>query len=360
MSRRLPVFRPADCARHLPPFELVEGGRAVPYSDRPERIEQLAAALSGCGFAEITAAESAAPSLLVDIHSRAYLDFLAVAYADWQREGAAYGLAVDGPLLPALAAPRRPLPGEAPPPKSLFARAAYHQLDLAAPIVADTYDAALASAGCALAAAEAVLASGGVAFALCRPPGHHAGSDFAGGFCYLNNAALAAQTLQARLGGRVALIDLDYHAGNGTQDIFYRRGDVLTASLHADPSWEYPFFSGHASETGAGSGQDCHRNLPLPRDTDDARYLAALDEALGWLGAGQPRALVVSIGFDIYIDDPLGRFRISRAGLFAIGQRLARLGLPTVLCLEGGYHSESLGDNAIAFLRPFAEPAARL
>lgn len=350
----LPVFVPTGSARHNPPFELVEGGRQVPYSDGEDRLSIISAALSCAGFADLRPALPADPRSLATVHDPAYLAFLATAYADWQSEGAAYGLDVSGPLLPALSAPRRPLRPGTPPPQSLFARAAYHLLDLAAPIVAGTYAAALASAGCALAAADEVLRSGAAAFALCRPPGHHAGRDFAGGFCYLNNAALAAHRLGAGLAGRVALIDIDYHAGNGSQDIFYERSDVLTVSLHADPAWEYPFFSGHADETGAGPGLGCHRNLPLPRHTDDARYLAALDEALAWVRAHDPRGVVVSAGFDIYIDDPLGRFAITRPGLAAIGERLASLQLPTVLTLEGGYQTADLGDNAVALLQPFA------
>ncbi len=325
----------------------------MPYSDSEGRIESIAAALASSGLATLHYAPLCDPSLLPTIHHPAYLDFLRTAFADWQREGAKYGLAVDGPLLPALSAPRRPLPIGTPPPQSLFARAGYHLLDLAAPIVEGTYAAALASAGCAVAATDAVLQTRGVAFALCRPPGHHAGRDFAGGFCYLNNAALAAHRLQAALRDRVALLDLDYHAGHGSQDIFYERADVLTLSLHADPAWEYPFFSGHAHETGAGAGRGCHRNLPLPRDTDDAHYLRTLDEALLALAAQGPAALVVSMGFDIYIDDPLGRFRITRVGLHAIAERVADLRLPTVLVLEGGYHTADLGENAVTFLRPF-------
>ena len=201
--------------------------------------------------------------------------------------------------------------------------------------------------------ADLLLKGEPVAYALCRPPGHHAYADQAGGFCYLNNAALATHRLQAALRDRVALLDLDYHAGHGSQDIFYERADVLTLSLHADPAWEYPFFSGHAHETGAGAGRGCHRNLPLPRDTDDAHYLRTLDEALLALAAQGPAALVVSMGFDIYIDDPLGRFRITRVGLHAIAERVADLRLPTVLVLEGGYHTADLGENAVTFLRPF-------
>jgi acetoin utilization deacetylase AcuC-like enzyme len=330
----------------------------VPYSDSEDRVEHIAAALTAAGFAELHDAAPADPQALTGIHDPAYLAFLSGAYADWLREGAEYGLAVDGALLPALSAPRRPLPPGTPPPRSLFARAGYHLLDLAAPIVAGTYGAALASAGCAIAAADAVLRSSShsprAAFALCRPPGHHAGRDFAGGFCYLNNAALAAHRLQAALAGPVALLDIDYHAGNGSQDIFYDRPDVLSVSLHADPAWEYPFFSGHADQTGIGAGRGCHRNLPLPPHTDDAGYLDALATALAWLRPQQPRALVVSVGFDIYIDDPLGRFDITRAGLAAIGARLADLGLPTVLALEGGYQTADLGQNAVAFLQPFS------
>lgn len=344
------VFAPTDLTLHDPPFEMVEGGRSVPYSDAPARVTRVLSALGRTGWAQRCEAPKAADRDLYigGVHDGEYVDFLRTAFADYQREGAAYGLTLGPVLLPAIWPPRRPMAR----PQSLFARAGYHQIDLAAPIVAGTYAAACASVDCALAAADCVLAGDAAAFAVCRPPGHHAGRDFAAGFCYLNNAAIAAQRMRAR--GRVAIVDIDYHAGHGTQDVFYRSADVLTVSLHADPAWEYPFFVGHAGEIGEGAGRGYHRNIPLPRGTDDARYLTALDSALADVRAYGPTALIVSAGMDIYRGDPVGQFAISPAGIAQIGARLAGLGLPTVWVMEGGYDSAELGDNFVRLLEPLS------
>jgi acetoin utilization deacetylase AcuC-like enzyme len=199
-----------------------------------------------------------------------------------------------------------------------------------------------------------VTSSSQSAFALCRPPGHHAGRANCGGYCYINNAAVAANWLSAR--GPVALLDVDYHAANGTQDIFYERRDVLTISIHADPAHEYPHFCGYADETGAGAGAGRHRNFPLPAGTDDPGYFAALDQALSIIRGSALAYLVLSIGMDIYEADPLGKFRITRDGIREIGRRIAGLGLPSVIVMEGGYNNNALGENVVAMLEPFAAP----
>lgn len=348
------AFFPTATALHAPPFEVVEGGVQVPYTDGCERVTRLVSALQTSGVAVPQPAPAWDTASLDRLHAPDYLAFLRSAHADWLAEATRYGLSAETPLLPALSSPRRPRPATARGLQSVFARAGYYILDLAAPITAGTWPAVLDSAGCAVAAAHAVADGQRTAVALCRPPGHHAGRDFAGGFCYLNNAGLAAETLRIRLGGRVAIVDIDYHAGHGTQDLFYARSDVVTLSLHADPSWEYPFFSGYREEEGEGPGLGYHRNLPLPRGIDDAAYLAALDAGLAWVRAQAPLGLVVSAGLDLYGGDPVGRFAISRAGIARIGARLAALGLPSVVVLEGGYDLESLGANLVALLAAFA------
>jgi acetoin utilization deacetylase AcuC-like enzyme len=222
-------------------------------------------------------------------------------------------------------------------------------MDLSACIVEGTYKAALASANCALSAAQ-VVAEGGErsAFGLCRPPGHHAGKDYAGGYCFINNASVAANWLSAK--GRVALLDIDYHAGNGTQDIFYDRDDVLTISIHADPHFEYPNFIGHADERGRGRGFGFHHNFPLQKGTDDVDYLAALDKAMALIRNFKPLYLVVSAGMDIYAEDPLGTIKVTTNGIGEIGKRIASLGIPTAIIMEGGYANEALGKNILALL----------
>lgn len=224
-------------------------------------------------------------------------------------------------------------------------------MDLSACIVGGTYEASLASANCALSAAQVVANGERSAFGLCRPPGHHAGRDYAGGYCFINNASVAANWLSSK--GHVAMLDIDYHAGNGTQDIFYARDDVLTISIHADPDFEYPNFIGFAGERGMGRGFGFHHNFPLPAGTSDPEYLKALDEALELIKKFKPVYLVISAGMDIYADDPLGRIKVTTDGIGEIGKRIASLGLPTVIVLEGGYANDVLGRNTLAFLSAF-------
>jgi acetoin utilization deacetylase AcuC-like enzyme len=195
-------------------------------------------------------------------------------------------------------------------------------------------------------------------YALCRPPGHHAAHDLYGGFCYLNNAAIAARYLQLSLlpeGGRteIAILDFDYHHGNGTQALFYNDPTVLFSSLHADPENEYPYYWGHADERGVGAGEGFNLNYPLPLGTPDGPYLAALDQALAAIAKFDPRCLIVSAGFDIFTGDPVGGFKVTSAGIAQIGRAVAALDLPTLILQEGGYLREKLGENALAFLEQF-------
>ncbi len=228
----------------------------------------------------------------------------------------------------------------------------YYAFGWGTPILEGTWHAAYWSVQCALSAADRVRAGERAAYALCRPPGHHAATDLYGGFCYLNSAAAAARYLQAE--GRVAILDVDYHHGNGTQTIFYADPGVLYCSLHAHPDDDYPYYWGHADERGEGPGEGYNRNWPLPLGTGDADYLAALDEALEVVCRFVPRYLVVSAGFDIVAGDTIGEFCVSSDGLHEIGQRIAGLNLPTVIVQEGGYCLQTLGENAVAFLSAFA------
>jgi acetoin utilization deacetylase AcuC-like enzyme len=196
-----------------------------------------------------------------------------------------------------------------------------------------------------------VRAGNRAAYALCRPPGHHAAADLYGGFCYLNNTAIAARSL----GKQVAILDIDYHHGNGTQLIFYDDAEVLFCSLHADPDDDYPYYWGGAGERGSGAGSGFNHNWPLPQNTGDEAYLTALDEALEVVAKFGPRYLIVSAGFDTIAGDPVGGFRLSMAGLRAVGLRIAALGVPVVIVQEGGYLLERLGESAVAFLSPFVE-----
>lgn len=328
---------------HSPPFEIFDGGVRVPYLENPDRMDRILNALHTVTWADIQEPRDFGLDPILGVHAADYVDFLASAWTEWLDTAPQDPTA----LIPATFALRR----HPPRPKSLLGRAGYYMMDLSACIVAGTWQAALASANCALSAAQVVAGGEKTAFGLCRPPGHHAGRDYAGGYCFINNAAVAANWLASK--GTVAILDVDYHAGNGTQDIFYSRDDVLTISIHADPDFEYPSYIGYADERGEGIGSGFHRNFPLPAGTGDSEYLKTLDTALDLIREFKPGFLVVSAGMDIYADDPLGRIKVTTGGIGEIGKRIASLNLPTVIVMEGGYANEMLGRNILAFLGEF-------
>ncbi len=235
-------------------------------------------------------------------------------------------------------------------PRTIFGQLGGYCFDTSAPIFAGTWQAAYWSAQTALSAAARVHGGAPVAYGLCRPPGHHAHADLYGGFCYLNNAAAAAAWL-ARQGQRVAVVDVDYHHGNGTQAIFYERADVFVCSIHADPYDEYPYYWGHADETGVGAGAGFNLNLPLPLGADEAAYLAALQRALERVVQFQPETLLISLGLDTALGDPTGTFRLQRDSFWRMGAAFAALRLPTVVVQEGGYRLDTLGENVTAFFQ---------
>jgi acetoin utilization deacetylase AcuC-like enzyme/GNAT superfamily N-acetyltransferase len=227
-------------------------------------------------------------------------------------------------------------------------QAGYYCIDTFTPLTHNAYVAARAAVDCALTGADLVRRGEHVAYSICRPPGHHAEKRVYGGFCYFNNAAIAAHALSAE--GRVAVLDIDFHHGNGTQDIFYDRNDVLTISIHGDPSYAYPYFAGFADERGEGAGEGCNHNFPLPENVDDETYLRVLEQALAMIEHFAPRYLVVSVGLDIAKGDPTGAWSITPEGFERIGGALAGLALPTLLVQEGGYDTRVLGRNARHFL----------
>jgi acetoin utilization deacetylase AcuC-like enzyme len=226
--------------------------------------------------------------------------------------------------------------------------------DTSTPIRAGTWDAVYGSAQAAVSAADAVVEHGG-AYALCRPPGHHAYADSAGGFCFLNNTAIAAERLLARTGGPVAIIDIDVHHGNGTQGIFYSRGDVLTVSVHADPANYFPFYAGYAGERGEGPGEGANLNLPLAEGSGDGPWLETIAEGLRTVAAFRPAALVVALGFDASEHDPIGAFKVTTEGFAAAARAVAAAHETILLVQEGGYLCEALPRNLAAFLRAFEE-----
>jgi acetoin utilization deacetylase AcuC-like enzyme len=333
-------FSPAQ-QRHAPKAFLLRG-RLVESPERAERAEALLSAVRTEGH-RLLEPQRFGSAPVAAVHDAGYLAFLDGAHAAWQ---ALPGASAE--ITPNIH-PNRHMSHR---PSGIVGLAGWYLADTGTPIGPDTYQAALAAADTALAATQAVLAGDRVAYALCRPPGHHAYGDMAGGFCFLNNAAIAAEFARQRH-PRVAVLDVDVHHGNGTQGIFYERADVLFVSLHGDPSGFYPFYAGYAEETGTGAGAGFTLNLPLPHGTGDAGYLEALAVALDRIRRYAPGVLVVSLGLDASGDDPLGVLKITTQGFRRIAQAVAALGLPTVLIQEGGYLSPVLGANLAAFLAGF-------
>lgn len=342
------IFYSEEHRNHYPSFEVFDGGKRVPYFENPDRMDRILAALKKTDWAELKEPENFGLDPILAVHDQDYINFLASCWDEWLDSDPEVAASPEThAFLPATFALRR----STRPTASLRGRGGYYMMDLSACIVAGTYKAALVSANCALSAAKAVFSAQSSAFGLCRPPGHHAGKDYAGGYCYINNAAVAANWLCAK--GKTAILDIDYHAGNGTQDIFYERNDVLTISIHGDPEFEYPHYIGFANETGAGAGLGFHKNYPLAKDTGDEGYLSALDDALKMIRQFAPGYLVVSAGMDTFDGDPLGTFRVTQNGFQEIGKRIASLNLPTAIIMEGGYANAALGENVRTLLENF-------
>jgi acetoin utilization deacetylase AcuC-like enzyme len=324
------------------PNHFMANGVVLPSPEQPARVDALfnGASKAGCSF---DLPEDRGRSPLAAVHTTEYLVFLETIHTRWSRiEGAS------NEVIPNV----HPDSRRAGYPRSAIGQAGFHQTDTACPIAADTWESAYWAAQSALAGAELLLTGERAAYALCRPPGHHAFSDLAGGFCFINNAAVAAQHLREK-GHRPAILDVDVHHGNGTQGIFYERSDVLTVSVHADPIRFYPFFWGHAEERGEGAGRGCNLNLPLPRGAGDTEFMAELEKAAVYIRGFGADALVVALGLDAYEKDPLKGLAVTTPGFGAIGEMIGKLGLPTLMVQEGGYLSPELGDNLASFLMGF-------
>jgi len=286
--------------------------------------------------------------VLAKVHSARYLAFVEHAWRDWVQ-------------LEAGNEARQPFPSVWPvrtlrsdvEPLNFTARLGLYSMDNGTPLSAGTWQAAKAGADAAASAAALLTAGERAVFCCSRPPGHHAGPDFMGGYCFLNNAAVAAQALRDGGAARVAVLDVDYHHGNGTQSIFYDRADVLFLSLHGDPLTEYPFYLGHADETGTGAGAGFNLNLPLPAGCTAARWFEALEAACLRIASFKPDALVVSLGLDTFAGDPISKFALQPDDFIRLGERLGKLGLPTVFVLEGGYAAAELGTNAVNVIEGF-------
>ena len=339
------VFWDPAQLQHAPRFFLQRGVVRANF-EVPARAEAL---LDGCRALGLDPAMPAPPgrAALEAVHAPAYLDFLRDAPAAWGR------LPDHGPeLVPNIHPSPEMLAHGAQPSPMVVGQLGWFTADTSCPISAETWPAAAAAAACAIAAADAA-AQGGTAYALTRPPGHHAYPARAGGHCYLNNAAIAAQRLRDRGASRVAVLDIDSHHGNGTQGVFWDRGDVLFVSVHGDPRGYYPWYVGHAGERGAGLGTGCNLNLPLPAGTADPGWLDAVDAGLAAIRRFRADALVLSLGFDPSKDEPLGYLRVTEDGFAQAARRIAALRLPAAIIQEGGYNTALLGTLLQTFLSAY-------
>jgi len=331
---------------HAPRFFLQRGVVRANF-EVPARAEAL---LEGCrtlGLHPATPA-LAGRSALEAVHSPAYLDFLQEAPTAWSL------LADHGPeLVPNIHPSPEMLANGARPGQAVVGQLGWYTADISCPIAAETWPAAIAAASCAVAAADAA-AAGGAAYALTRPPGHHAYPARAGGHCYLNNAGLAAQRLRSQSAARVAVLDIDSHHGNGTQGIFWERDDVLFVSVHGDPTGYYPWYVGHADERGGGRGTGFNHNLPLPAGTADEGWLDALDAGVAAIRQFAADALVLSLGFDASEDELLGYLRVTSDGFARAAERIAALRLPIAIIQEGGYNTDTMGTLLQRFLTAYA------
>ena len=324
------------------PKHFMANGSRLANPEQPRRIEVLkgGAEAAGCAF-EAPKDHGLGP--IAAIHSAEYLTFLRTIHQRWKRiEGAS------DEVIPNV----HPANRTDSYPRSAVGQAGYHQTDTSCPISSGTWESAYWSAQTALSGVDAVANGEKAVYALSRPPGHHAFADLAGGFCFLNNSGIAADAFTRR-GLRAAILDVDVHHGNGTQGIFYRRKDVLTVSIHADPMRFYPFYWGHAAERGEGEGLGYNLNMPLERGTGDDAYLTTLENALKRISDFGADVLVVALGLDAYENDPLKGLAVTTPGFARIGTAIAKMGLPTLMVQEGGYLSEELGHNLRSFLEGF-------
>jgi acetoin utilization deacetylase AcuC-like enzyme len=332
---------------HDPTSEVETGAIVTPY-ERPARAEAIHDALAADADFSIEEPDEHGLEPIVAVHDAAYVAFLEEAWTEWARAMPARRQAIpDSFPNPALRDGMGP--GRAP--TGAVARLSYYGFDTATVLLELTYAAARAAADGALTATDAVLQGDPVAYALCRPPGHHAPRAAFGGYCFLNNAAIAAEYAVCAGAARVAVLDVDYHHGNGTQQIFYERGDVLYVSLHGDPNRAYPYFTGFADERGAGAGAGATLNLALDAGCDDSGFLDTLTQALDVVDRFEPELVVVSLGVDTYGGDPLGDLAVTDDAYHPAGQAVAAIDRPLVVVQEGGYAVGAMGGLVRSFLR---------
>lgn len=342
----LTVFSPKHRLHH---GSELKDGAVTPSHEDPQRADFILRQVQVAKLGEIIGEREFASSCYAAVHSERYVRFLEHAWSEWAATGRKHD------ALP-LVWPVRELNTEQEP-GFIDGKLGFYAMDAGSPITAGTWEAVRSSANVALTAMDAVLGGARGAFALCRPPGHHAAREYMGGYCYLNNAAIAAQRCLDQGAQRVAVLDVDFHHGNGTQDIFYDRADVLFASIHGEPQKCYPYFSGYAHETGTGPGLGFNVNYPLAKGTAWAGYCEALKDALARIVAYKPDFLVISLGVDTFMNDPISHFLLKGEDFNLLGEHIAAAGLPTVFVMEGGYLVEDIGTNVVNTLQGFEHAA---
>jgi acetoin utilization deacetylase AcuC-like enzyme len=338
-------YHPAQAAHD--PLQLMRHGRIVQPNDSPERTARLLQALESLRVPTL-APDGDYEAARLAVHTAGFVRYLATAWERWQ------ALPNHGPEVWPNTFPYwsgRPEDRARPdcPAAHIVAHTGWYLGDMSVSLGSETWTSIRASSNTAIAAADAVAADRGVAYALCRPSGHHARADRASGFCFLNNTAIAAERLRATF-DRVAILDVDAHHGDGTQQIFYSRPDVLTVSIHADPANYYPFFTGYPNERGHGAGDGCNLNLPLAHGSTGTAMFTAVDRALAAIDAFQAKALVVALGFDAHARDPIGVLKLESEDFAGIAARVRGLSLPTLVVQEGGYAIDAIGGCLAAFL----------
>jgi len=321
------------------------GGELVPPFECPKRAFIIEAALREARLGPIIPPTEHGLEPILAVHDPAYLAFLETVFAEWRAAG------FKGEALPC-AWPARRMAMRCP--EHIDGKIGYYASSGETPITETTCEAARIAADVALTAADLVAAGEPAAFALCRPPGHHAAFDMFGGYCFLNNAAIAAQHLRAGGAGKIAVLDVDFHHGNGTQDIFASRGDILFASIHGRPEEAYPYFSGYADETGIGAGAGATLNIPLPPGTSWPDYADALGQAMRAIRTFDAETLVVSLGVDTFEKDPISFFALTTDDFTRLGEAVAGLHFPTLFVMEGGYAVDEIGTNTVNVLTGFA------
>jgi acetoin utilization deacetylase AcuC-like enzyme len=335
----------SDRHRLRDPRTELYGGELVTPFECPVRAEHVLERVRDTGLGEVRPPDEHGLEPILRVHDPDYVSFLESCWVDWQAAG------FQGEAIPTVWPSRRLWRQRLP--EHVDGRLGYYAMAAETSISEGTWEAARAAADVAMTAQRAVAGGERAAFALCRPPGHHAAGDVFGGYCFLNNAAIAAQAFIDGGAARVAVIDVDFHHGNGTEAIFYSRGDVLFLSLHGDPRHAFPYFLGYDDELGSGPGEGCNGNYPLPPGSAWDRWGTALDSACRRIREFGPDAVVVSLGVDAFKDDPISFFRLESDDFSRCGERLGKLGLPTLFVMEGGYAVAEIGVNAVNVLTGF-------